>query len=271
MVCSHLFQEESEEFFQLVSLTGNTTLEQPLLSCLHFQNLPMVTSGEAERNGGASPPHWCQLDICSWVLVTAFCSLSGTECPGRRRRKLFQHVKTYSKCYKHFCSYLCSFSPCLKNTVWKPPIPADGRNIQKTKKRGLYAVNTPPFSTEYKEALHFVTPEPRVWALGPQVCFHLKACLLYLAITKVAISANKAICIISLLKTQSFTKKTTFFMFTIKQNGIKKVVEKTGRKKSLIPIQRDLVFTGLEDCTSLAVTIGEGRSFLEEEWDLIFI
>lgn len=60
-------------------------------------------------------------------------------------------------------------------------------------------------------------------------------------------------------------------MFTIKQNGIKKVVEKTGRKKSLIPIQRDLVFTGLEDCTSLAVTIGEGRSFLEEEWDLIFI
>lgn len=66
-------------------------------------------------------------------------------------------------------------------------------------------------------------------------------------------------------------KKTTFFRFRVKQKGIKKAVEKRGRKKSLISVQRDLMFTRLEDCASLAVIIREGRSFLEEEMNLISI
>lgn len=108
--------------------------------------------------------------------------------------------------------------------------------------------------------MHFVAPEAGVRALDPQVCVHLRAQLLYLATTRIAISANKAIRIILLLKTQYFVKKTTFFRFTIKQNGIKKAVEKRGRKKSLIPVQRDVMFTRLEDCASCAVIIREGRS-----------
>lgn len=55
-------------------------------------------------------------------------------------------------------------------------------------------------------------------------------------------------------------KKTTFFRFTINQNGIKKAVKKRGRKKSFIPVQRDFMFTRLEDCASLDVIIREGKS-----------
>lgn len=161
-------------------------------------------------------------------------------------------------------SYLCSFSPCLKNTVWKPPIPADGRNTQKTKKRGSYIDNIPPFSTEYKEALHFVAPEAGVRALDPQVCFHLRAQLLYLATTKIAISANKAVCIISLLKTQYFMKKTVFFRFTVKQNGIKKVVEKrVGKNHSCL--FKETLFSQDWNTVSCAVIIREGRS-LRKKW-----
>lgn len=159
----------------------------------------------------------------------------------------------------------------FKKHIWKPLIAADGRNTQKTKKRGLCVGNTPPFSTGYKVALQLVAPEPGVRALDPQVCFHLRAWLLYLATIKIDINANKAICIISLLKAQCFMKKTTFFRFRVKQKGIKKAVEKRGRKKSLISVQRDLMFTRLEDCASLAVIIREGRSFLEEEMNLISI
>lgn len=71
--------------------------------------------------------------------------------------------------------------------------------------------------------------------------------------------------------TFSMSWKIYFFRFTTKQNNIRKRAEKKrGKKKSLIPVKRNHMFTRLEDCASCTVIVREGRC-LRKKMDLIFI